>query len=282
MNSDVQIRLLRSVHACMRPIARILLRSGITYRQFADIAKLAFVQEAFSEPERTGAKTNISRVAVQTGMSRKDVARTFADSTFSSLGLEGGVSPAARILQTWHTDTDYTDTDGNPKELPLEGPRPSFADLVDQVASDVTPGSVKAELEKAIAIEETFSGSVRALKRHFVPGDISEELLIGLRNVLYPVVEGLARNVGPERRHSTFIQRFAYTDRLDMSSVSQFRKLSRDRAIDFMRSIDDWLSAHEIPAQQLGEQQTHTAGLGVYYYDDATATSEADQKERAG
>ena len=78
MNSDVQIRLLRAVHACMRPIARILLRSGITYRQFADIAKLAFVQEAFSEPERTGAKTNISRVAVQTGMSRKDVARVEA------------------------------------------------------------------------------------------------------------------------------------------------------------------------------------------------------------
>jgi hypothetical protein len=49
-----------------------------------------------------------------------------------------------------------------------------------------------------------------------------------------------------------------------------------------MRSIDDWLSAHEIPAQQLGEQQAHTAGLGIYYYDDTTASSEVDQKERAG
>jgi hypothetical protein len=281
MNSDVQIRLLRAVHACMRPIARILLRSGITYRQFADIAKLAFVQEAFSEPERAGEKTNISRVAVQTGMSRKDVTRILAEKSYDYPGL-ASVSPAARILQIWHTDAAYTDVEGNPKELLSEGPSPSFVDLVNRVARDVTPGSLRTELEKAGAIEETLSGSIRAIKRHFVPGDIGEELLIGLRNVLYPVVEGLARNVGPERLQSTFIQRFAYTDRLEVSSATQFRKLSRDRAIDFMRSIDDWLSTHEVSSAQLEIRPTVTAGLGVYYYEDSSDGSNQDQKERAG
>ncbi len=141
MNSDVQIRLLRAVHACMRPIARILLRSGITYRQFADIAKLAFVQEAFSEPERSGAKTNISRVAVQTGMSRKDVARVEASFGGSkgedSEGATDHSGPPSRVLHEWHTNPRFMDKGGHPAELQIEGDDPSFAGLVSHVTGDV-------------------------------------------------------------------------------------------------------------------------------------------------
>jgi hypothetical protein len=53
----------------------MMLRSGIGYRQFAELAKLAFVQEAIGEKDRRGRRTNLSRVAIRTGLSRKEVSR---------------------------------------------------------------------------------------------------------------------------------------------------------------------------------------------------------------
>ncbi len=68
MNSDIQTRMLKSVHACLLPLAKLLLRSGITYRQFDAIAKRAFVHQAMAEAESRGRPTNTSRVAVRTGL----------------------------------------------------------------------------------------------------------------------------------------------------------------------------------------------------------------------
>lgn len=46
MNSSFQQKVLAATHTCIRPFARMLLRSGINYQQFAEIAKNAFVDEA--------------------------------------------------------------------------------------------------------------------------------------------------------------------------------------------------------------------------------------------
>ena len=59
----------------MRPIVRILLRYGIGYREFVEVVKTAFVDVASSDFGLRGRPTNISRVAVMTGLARKEVKR---------------------------------------------------------------------------------------------------------------------------------------------------------------------------------------------------------------
>ena len=59
----------------LKPIARILLRYGIGFREFAEVAKSAFVDVATAEYGIRGRPTNISRVAVMTGLTRKEVRR---------------------------------------------------------------------------------------------------------------------------------------------------------------------------------------------------------------
>src|SRR5512134_1571140 len=101
MNSELQTRLLWSVYSCIRPLARLLLRSGVTYKTFGEIAKTAFVHEAMLESDSKGRLTNTSRVAVRTGLSRKEVRRVCESSRQEGMAQDSRVDhsgPPARVL----------------------------------------------------------------------------------------------------------------------------------------------------------------------------------------
>jgi hypothetical protein len=256
----------------MKPLARLMLQSGITYKQFADVLKLVFVEEATGVPDSRGRITNISRVAIKTGLSRKEVARLrewLAVSDLSGEGIEdshfhSGI--AARVLQVWFSDPAFADAGGRPLDLPAEGASPTFSDLVKLVGGDVPVGAVRTELISAGAIMELPGDQLRALKRHFVPSDVGEELIVGIESFAMPVLAGLARNV-MMRDQPPFIQRFAYSDRLPEAAIPVFRKLARDSSADFVQSIDNWLASSEIAPDQSPESPRRV-GVGVFYFEE--------------
>ena len=75
MQDDIQRQILDAFFVILRPIAKILLRCGIGFREFAEVSKAAFVDVASSEYGLRGRPTNISRVAVMSGLTRKEVRR---------------------------------------------------------------------------------------------------------------------------------------------------------------------------------------------------------------
>ena len=246
------------------------------------MAKQAFVEEALAERDTRGRATNLSRVAIRTGISRKEVSRIRAKLLQQSLAERkpssdtAHLGQAARVLQLWHADSRFVDETGRPKNLRLGGEGVTFAALVKAAGGDVPPGAVRAELLDAGAVAELDDGSLSATKRYFVPADVGEDLLLGFTHFVEPVLEGLARNT---ERNCTkpFIQRLAYSDRLTASSVPQFREISKDLTSSFLQSIDDWLSVNEsnsnVPSSNL-----HKAGIGVFYYESPVTTDTDDVK----
>jgi hypothetical protein len=75
MQDTAKNNVLSALLKALRPIARFLMKSGIGYREFAEISKSAFVDVATSDYGLRGRPTNISRVAVMTGLTRKEVKR---------------------------------------------------------------------------------------------------------------------------------------------------------------------------------------------------------------
>jgi len=166
MNNSVQTRVLRAVYSTLRPITRLLIRFGITYSQFSEISKIAFVVEANREKDTNGRPLNASRIAVKTGISRKEVRRIRElklSSSRSSVWVDGSAVPA-QLLHLWYTDARYLDSAGMPLQLQMMGPCPSFADLVRRVSGDVPLGAVRAELKQAGAIEEKSAGPKAVLR----------------------------------------------------------------------------------------------------------------------
>ncbi len=270
MNSTLQVRLIQCISHSLRPLARIMLRSGVGYRQFAELAKLAFVQEAIGEKDSRGRRTNLSRVAIRTGISRKEVARLQSqiegrsEPTSTGRSVDFHSVHAARVLQLWHSDPRFIDSDGSPRTLPFSDQDTSFSAIVKAAGGDVPPGAVRAEMLSANAVVELDDGSLKPIKRFFVPADLGEELLVGFTHMVIPVLEGLARNTD-YRCTEPFIQRLVYSDRLAPRVVPLFRKQARERVSDFVQSVDDWLSSNEIPDSQV--HAPYRYGVGVFYYE---------------
>ena len=71
MEKAVSRNVLSACRLWLKPVARWLLRSGVTWKEFAELARSAFVDTAFEEFGIRGRPTNVSRVALLTGLSRR-------------------------------------------------------------------------------------------------------------------------------------------------------------------------------------------------------------------
>lgn len=264
--------MLNAVYSCLLPIARLLLRSGITYRQFDSVAKRAFVSEALAETDHRGRRTNTSRIAVKTGLSRKDV-RRIRDVIAEVANVGAGIStdhsgPPARVLHAWHVDSRFQNDLGQPRNLLFQDDENGFSALVRAVAGDVPAGAVRAELRRAGAISELEDGSLQVIKRYYVPGDVGEKAITVISGMLFPMAAGIAHNADPIRTSDGFIQRFAFSDSLDPQARLEFRRWSRSQATRFIESMDDWLAQHEVAARsEPHSAENLTAGIGVFYYE---------------
>lgn len=265
----MQTRLVGAIYACIRPLARVLLRFGVTYRTFAEVAKRAFVHEALLERDSRGRITNISRVAVRTGLSRKDVRRVCDQTEGAASAQDVTVDhsgPPARVLNCWFSDSRFCNEAGTPRDLPFEGESPTFVELVKVAGGDVPPGAVRAELLRATAVAELENGSLRAVKRYFVPGDFDEKAITILSGILYPMIGGVEHNSNPNRRTPGFIQRFAF-GKLSVEHRPEFREWSRSEATNFVESVDDWLVSHGADSTTQGTADDTISGVGVFFFE---------------
>lgn len=65
--------ILSAVRRILMSLMRILLRNGIPFSAFADIAKKAYVNVAMEDFKIHGRKQSISRISILTGLHRKEV-----------------------------------------------------------------------------------------------------------------------------------------------------------------------------------------------------------------
>lgn len=288
MNSTIQLRMLNAVYACMLPLARLLLRSGITYQQFESIAKRAFVREAASDPESRGRPTNTSRIAVKTGLSRKDVKRlrellsTEVGSSTGALADQSG--PLARVLHAWHVDRRFIGTNGKPRDLDFQDDENGFCALVRAVAGDVPPGAVRAELKRAGAVLELENGRLQAIKRYYVPGSVDEKAITVMSGMVFPLTSGIAHNSDPRRTGDGFVQRYAFSQTLTPEAVDRFRTWSREQAVRFIEQMDDWLAENEgQEANSIADVPSvcRSAGIGVFYYEGPSAEDAVTEPHRS-
>ena len=203
MQDAIQRRILDALLLMLKPLARALLRAGIGYREFEEISKTAFVDVATRDYGLRGRPTNISRVAVMTGLTRKEVRRLRDKSAAGEGANVKRTTPMATILHRWYTETDFLDDAGAPALLKFDGPGVTFSSLVRKYGGDIPPGAMRTELKRINAVEELSDGSLRALKRNVTGLDVHDKLITGLEHILYPAALNIAHNTSHEE---TWIQ----------------------------------------------------------------------------
>lgn len=258
------------VHACrrwLRPVARWLLRSGVTWKEFSDLSRSAFVLTAREEFGIRGRPTNVSRIALLTGLARRDVRRVLDEAqTPPVAGVEDALNHASRILSGWHLDADFLQPDGRPRDLPADGPGPSFSQLVRRYAGDIPSTALVKELIKSGSIERTADGSYRVRRRYYMPRQMDDQAVERAGSVLADLAATIEHNLTRDTGAPSQFEGRAQNPRIDPRHLPAFRAFVEREAQGFLERVDDWLSAHEAP---VGETAVRL-GVGAYAIHDFT------------
>jgi hypothetical protein len=271
MKDDIQRTIHTAILLVLRPIARALLRGGVGYREFCEISKVAFVDVATSDYGLRGRPTNVSRVAVMTGLTRKEVRRIRSQGDASAHFERAKDTPIAQILHRWHTDTEFLSATGEPLPLSLDSPNKSFAALVKKYGGDVPPGAMRTELMRIGAIEELEGGTVRPTKRIAYNLNLHERLKGGLTNILYPAALNLAHNLQLSDDSKWWANLLTHSKYLRESDRGRFMRISNDRIIEFAKSMDDMQAGYESLYDENVDgdpSKGRTLGVGVFYFEE--------------
>jgi hypothetical protein len=269
MQDNTQTRILNAFLIALRPIAKILLRFGIGFREFSEIAKVAFVDVASTEHGLRGRPTNISRVAVMTGLTRKEVRRI--REKIESGGVTSNVksTPLSEILHRWHSESEYLDSTGLPVSLEFTGGSSSFSTLVKSFGGDIPPGAMRTELKRVGAVEETEQGKLKVISRVIHPVGESDNLITAVVHALYPLVSTIAHNVDPDRDGSTRAQINTYSQSIRKADFPRLRRVSLERLNEVSESFDDLFMAYEtLHENDETENDKNVVAVGVFYFEE--------------
>jgi len=269
MQNDIQRQILGAFLVALRPVAKILLRFGIGYREFAEITKTAFVDVATTEYGLRGRPTNISRVAVMTGLTRKEVRRVREKIGSGNQSVVVKATPLSEILHRWHADSEFLDGEGRPATLPFAGSTSSFSNLVKRFGGDIPPGAMRTELKRVGAVKETADGDLEVVSRTIHPDGSHEKLVTAMVHAVYPLISTVAHNVDPDREGEGWAQMSTYSQTIRKSDVPRLRRISFDRLSEVAESFDDLFMAYEtLHENDESASDRNTVAVGVFYFEE--------------
>ena len=269
MQNDTQRQILDAFFVALRPIAKILLRCGVGFREFSEVAKAAFVDVASSEYGLRGRPTNISRVAVMTGLTRKEVRRLRDKLENGERSVVVKATPLSEVLHRWHSEDEFLADSGRPRALPFAGEHGSFSSLVKRFGGDIPPGAMRTELKRIASIEEDENGVLTVVKRSAHPAGIEEKLLQGLMHSAFPILSAIAHNVDPSSKQESWPQFTAFTRSIRSDDMARIRRISRDRLTETAESFDDLFMAYEsLHEADKSEEDKNTVAIGVFYFEE--------------
>jgi len=268
MQNDIQRQILGAFLIALRPLARILLQFGIGFREFSEIMKTAFVDVATKDYGLRGRPTNISRVAVMTGLTRKEVRRLREKLNNGDHAVVVKSTPLAEILHRWHSESEFLDHSNRPSKLPFSGDVGSFSNLVKRFGGDIPPGAMRTELKRVGAVREDEDGMLEIIKRTLSPKGTHEKLVTALVHGIYPLNATIAHNLNPELDDS-WAQLSSYSQSIRGSDVHRLRRISFDRLSEVAESIDDLFIAYEaLHEKDQSANNKTTVAVGVYYFEE--------------
>ncbi|MYL25946.1 MULTISPECIES: DUF6502 family protein [Halomonadaceae] len=260
--------LTQALYRILRPLARLLLRNGIAYQQFAELVKRAYVDAAREDFQGRDRKPSDSRTAVMTGLTRKDVKRLREQSEAVNGTVPAAGNRVLRVVSGWVHDPAFQEQDGAPAVLAFDG---GFAELVRRYSGDMTPRAVLEELERVGVATE--SDGVHLLRRSLIAGDDHERLAIfgeGVSDLVRTMDHNLSGG-------SPLFQRTLSYNRVPERWLPQWRAYSAERCQALLEELDDWLARADADVSGEGmDEPLHRTGVSVFQFEDPSGSPEAN------
>lgn len=254
----------------LRALVRLLLHHGVGYQAFADLVKWVYVDVAMNMEEFgiEGRKQSVSRAAVITGLSRREVVRVRGlPRPEEDQASAEKLNRAARVIAAWLREADFLNSDGKPAVLRVEGRGATFSELVRRRGGDLLVRPILDELTRAGTVERLEDGRVQLVAHSYIPQASEPEKLHILGTDVAFLIATIAHNLTshPEPR----FQRKVMYDNLPDNALPEFRELSARQAQSMLDMWGHWLAKHDRDETPSVEGKgRNRAGIGIYYFEE--------------
>jgi hypothetical protein len=270
----------------LSPLIRILLRNGVPFGAFADLAKWAYVDVAFREFGIKGRKQSASRVSILTGLSRKEVSRLRNTEAPSDAVDVDRYNRAARVISGWITNQRFIDKTGRPLALPFEKGEVSFSDLVRDYSGDVPSRAILDELLRAGLVEVEKNKRIRLLSRAYVPLGDEPQIISILGTDVSHLIKTIDHNIVAQG-DTPFFQRKVSYDNVPAEAVPELRQMSAQQGQQLLEKLNKSFSNQDRDVNpSIKGTGRYQVGVGIYYFeegldeeDPGTIEGEGGEKE---
>ena len=271
-SSAARKQLFYALRRVLRPIVQILIRAGIRFDEFSELARGVYIESAIRDGiDHAGTPTR-ERVAIAIGVTRQQLDHYIENEGDLPVAEPTLVRVAVEVLHKWHTDSQYLGPFGVPLELEFEGGSTrNFRSLVSNIDPNVSAGLVLDELLRAGSVVSSGDSYFRTISRAFVAADpMSPQQTEHLGNSLSRLARTLEHNFNPanlDRR----LERFVVADRgLPQELLPKFESFARDRANLFLSDLDNWLAPYSSVDVNDFRPRVRT-GVNVFLYVDPSS-----------
>ena len=257
----------KSVFRLLRPLARLLLRHGVSHAEFADWAKQAFVREAEQNFGVGGKKTTVSRIATVTGINRKEVKR-IQELPADISTLSSKHNRAARVVTGWLQDTDFLDESGQAKPLEYGDPDKPFNQLVKRYSGDVPHKAMLKELQLNGILEMLDKDNVTLQANAYIPNKSEEERLALMGQDISELIKTIDHNHQSTPEQAYYQRKVCY-DNLPLEAVEQFRSMANEDCQALLIKFNSWLVKHDRDSNPAASGTGRIrAGVGLHYFEE--------------
>lgn len=246
VQAEIGQALIRAAVETLRPLVRRLLAFGIPFGHLEASLRPLFVEIAAAEFGLPGRRQTNSRIALLTGINRKEVRRIrVTGSSPTQKPTSFSRNQAAGLISRWMTDPRTTDSKGRPRPIPYQSSRgPSFVKLAQQITVDLPARAILDELVRRGAAEIR-RGDIVALRGDtYVPRSGQAEKLAMLAEDPAELIETMLRNTFSEGGDLLLQRKVAY-DNIGSEGAERIRSQMRREGERLLRRMNRLLSMND-------------------------------------
>ncbi len=273
--NDPPAALIQAVAHLLRPLVKLLITFQISYPFLVRLLKKTYVEVAERDFPVPGKRQTDSRIAMLTGVHRKDV-RRLRNGGESLAHAPGPASLGAQIVAAWMSEPAYTDARGRPRPLPRfsQHGEPGFDTLVEAVSrQDLRARSVLDEWLQSGIVRIDDHDRVELQVEAFIPRSNFDEKAFFFGMNLHDHIAAAGHNLAggqPAR-----FERNVYYNHLTAESMTKLDNAVNRQAMALLKDINR--QARELQRRDRGKKgATGRFNLGVFFYPTQDHESESD------
>jgi len=284
LDSQYKLKLARALVSMLRPLIRVCLRHEVTNAEFTELVRLTYVEEAYDRYSIPGVEMTLSRAAVLTGLSRKEVGRLKEALKDSDAVVKQSPNRAQRVVHGWLSDAEYTDENGLPLTLMIKQKKDgkehgSFVSLVKRYSGDVTYGAILDELNRVGVTEQPDENTVALVNYAYVPNQDDLEQVRVVATSASDLYETALHNLDAQTEDKRF-QRHVVYSHIDASLVDELQANIADKAQELLESLNASLALARKKSESTSSENLKRVGFGMYYFERKSV--KASGKQHAG